>query len=78
MKINNDKKKYVLVGLFLIFPGQVFAYIDPGSGSLILQGIIAGIAMGLYTIKLYWYKFKSLFSKSKESEKNDLDIDEKD
>jgi len=43
--------------------GPAFAYIDPGSGSMILQGIVATLAIGLATIKIYWQKLKSIFSK---------------
>ena len=41
------------------------AYLDPGSGSLIIQAIIGGI-MGLaMVIKIYWHKIKSFFSPKK-------------
>lgn len=39
------------------------SYIDPGTGSIILQAIIGGIAALGFTIKLYWYKIKSFFKK---------------
>ena len=52
------------------FAQNAYAYLDPGTGSIILQGLIAGIAGGLITIRLYWAKFKSLF-KFKKSEKED-------
>ena len=48
---------------------SVFAYIDPGTGSLIIQGLLAAIAGAFVTIKLYWYKIKSLFRRS-QSDKN--------
>jgi len=35
------------------------AYLDPGTGSFILQAIIAGLMATLFTIKLYWYRLKS-------------------
>ncbi len=38
-----------------------FAYLDPGSGSLILQIIIGGIAAGFFAVKAYWLKIKSFF-----------------
>lgn len=40
-----------------------YAYLDPGTGSMILQGAIAAVAGGLFTAKLYWTKLKSLFKK---------------
>ena len=36
-----------------------FAYLDPGTGSMIIQMAIAGILGALFTIKLYWYKLKA-------------------
>ena len=33
------------------------AYLNPGTGSMILQALVAGIAVLGVTIKLYWFKF---------------------
>jgi len=35
---------------------QMFAYIDPGTGSIILQAIIAGVAGAAIAIKLFWHR----------------------
>lgn len=49
-----------LVGVWLLgFPAPAHAYIDPGTGSIILQSIIGGIAAGALVIKLHWAKFKA-------------------
>jgi len=42
----------------LCYSQSALAYLDPGTGSLILQMLIAGILGALYTIKLYWYRLK--------------------
>ena len=48
----------------------VFAYLDPGSGSLILQILIGAVAGFFFAIKAYWIKIKSFFgSRSKNSPK---------
>ena len=57
------------------------AYLDPGTGSMILQGLIAGIAVAGFTIKTYWYKLRSMFGKNQpssllEEEDNFSDSDE--
>lgn len=52
---------FVFFGSF--FSPMAFAYIDPGTGSLILQVAIATIMGALFTIKLYWYKFKYMVLK---------------
>ena len=38
------------------------AYLDPGTGSMLIQGIIGAIAAVGVTLKLYWHKIKLLFS----------------
>lgn len=60
----------------LSFASVAHAYLDPGTGSILLQGLIAAIAGGLVVGRLYWAKFKNLFSLSKgdpEQEARDTD-----
>ena len=33
-------------------------YLDPGSGSMILQIVIAAVLGGAYAVKVYWKKIK--------------------
>lgn len=40
------------------------AYIDPGTGSILVQGLIAAVAAIGVTLKLYWHKFVRLFTRS--------------
>jgi hypothetical protein len=47
----------------VFFSGPAHAYLDPGTGSIILQAIVGTIAGGLVVIKLYWYRIKNLFKK---------------
>lgn len=60
----------VLVGIWLVQPPEVFAYIDPGSGSFFLQMLIAGAMGFLFTVKIYWRRLTSfvrqMFSKDRE------------
>ena len=42
------------------------AYIEPGTGSMIIQSLIAVIAGGLFAIKTYWHKLKMFFSRKKD------------
>ena len=56
--------------------GSAHAYLDPGTGSILLQGLIAGIAGGLVVFKLYWARMKAFFSPNKkEQQGGDHDID---
>ena len=51
--------------MILIVPRDAHAYLDPATGSLILQGILAGIFGAALTAKLYWKRLKALFGASK-------------
>ncbi len=56
-------KKYFLIMFYLILiPRLLYAYLDPGTGSYILQVIIAALLGVAFTIKIYWKKLKSFFS----------------
>ena len=59
--------RFMFIALLLSFSTTASAYLDPGTGSMILQGLIAGIAVAGFTIKTYWYKLRSLFGKDQPS-----------
>ena len=44
-----------IVVAFLLFPATAHAYIEPGSGLLIVQIVVGVIAGGLVSIKLFWH-----------------------
>ena len=52
----------------LIFPTIAFAYVDPGSGSVIVTTILGLIAAIGYTFRKYFYKIKRLISGKKVDE----------
>jgi len=54
---------YAIIFAGAVFPVTAHAYLDPGTGSIILQGLIAAVAAGLVVIKTYWYKIKTFFGK---------------
>ncbi len=65
----------VLVGLLLlIFIREARAYIDPGTGSYILQLILAALLGAFFAIKISWKKirtsFVNLFSKRQKDKEN--------
>ena len=61
--------KSTLFILLLSATLPAYGYIDPGTGSLIIQSIIGAIAAIGVTMKLYWHKLKVFFArKSPESE----------
>jgi hypothetical protein len=53
-----------VVGLLIAAPA--YAYIDPGSGSMLVQLLTGGAAGAVILARLYWRRFKErLTSKSK-------------
>jgi hypothetical protein len=54
--------KYVLV-LFIVFSSSAHAYLDPGSGSAIIQGVIAFLAIILFNIKQFVAHIKLLINR---------------
>ena len=45
-----------------------FLYIDPGSGSYLVQVIIAGILGAFFYFKNWWWKIKSFFTRNKKDD----------
>ncbi|MDE2667091.1 MAG: hypothetical protein OXI69_13160 [Acidobacteriota bacterium] len=51
---------WVLLTLYwLLFPPPTYAYIDPGTGSYILQVVIAGLLGALVSLRIYWARIKA-------------------
>ena len=49
--------------LVVLFPSDAYAYLDPGSGSMIFQTIVAVFAGLAYGVRLYWGKIRGLFQR---------------
>lgn len=62
MKKKINTSIFVIVCSLLLSTNS-YAYIDPGSGSIILQAIIAAFAGAGTAITIYWKKVKLFFSK---------------
>lgn len=59
----------------IVFPPQTFAYLDPGTGSYVLQVAAAVFFGGIFFLKTFWGRItmfiKSIFGgKGKSSEKD--------
>ena len=50
---------------------QFFLYIDPGSGSYLVQAIIAAVLGGMFYFKQKWIKIKSFFGRKRKEELKD-------
>lgn len=56
----------------LLLPMSLYAYLDPGTGSYVLQVIVAAFFGVLYSIKVYWSKFKAFFTGKKNNTDNNV------
>ena len=55
-----------------------YAYLDPGTGSIILQALLGGIAGAAIAAKLYWSRIKSFFGGKTQAEPGlDVETDSK-
>ena len=64
--------KTLTIFLFTVFvAGPAHAYLDPGTGSIILQAIVGTIAGAFVVIKLYWYRIKNFFKNRTPEEPKD-------
>lgn len=48
--------------MLIVFTSNAEAYLDPGTGSYVLQLVIAGIVSCFFAIKLSWRKIVEFFS----------------
>jgi hypothetical protein len=53
----------MLAVCYLLSPSQLFAYLDPGTGSYLFQILIAGLVGGLFAVKIFWARIKEHFAK---------------
>lgn len=60
--------KAIAVAAGVMLAPNAFAYLDPGTGSIIIQGLIAGIAMVGVTARMYWHKLQSMFGTGRAAE----------
>jgi len=51
----------VAIVLVALCQSDAYGYIDPGTGSYLLQLLIAGVLGSLFAIKVYWGKLKAFF-----------------
>ena len=53
----------LIVGMVMAlseFNGPALAYLDPGTGSIVIQAVVAGVVGALALGRLYWSRLKNL------------------
>ena len=66
--MNTKSKKRVSLWVLLAMlmsATPAFAYLDPGAGSMVLQGILAGIAAVSVYCGIFWGRIKGFFTGKK-------------
>jgi hypothetical protein len=53
---------WLFVCLLLLGTQPVYAYLDPGAGSYLIQLLVAGVLGASFTARLYWRKIASYWS----------------
>lgn len=51
---------FTSLAFLILTVGDAQAYLDPGTGSIILQATVATVASSLFVIKAYWCKLKGM------------------
>jgi membrane protein implicated in regulation of membrane protease activity len=63
----------ILAAMFLLVPlASVFAYVDPGTGSMIVQVVIAALVGGAAFIGVFWRK---LFRRRRDQDDDQTDTE---
>ena len=63
--------RVLITVLLLLVVTDAMAYLDPGTGSMLLQVILGGIAAVGVAIKLYWHKLRAALGMAKKTEPED-------
>ncbi len=58
------------VAATLLLSSHAHAYLDPGTGSAIIQGVLAAFAALAVTAKLYWHRLLKLLGLRKPEKKS--------
>jgi hypothetical protein len=69
MKNSNFRFTWMLAGIMLLPISSNPPYLDPGSGSFILQMLIAGAAGAIFIMRSQIARFFGFFRKKKDEEK---------
>ena len=65
-----------LIGTAYVSPA--YAYLDPGTGSILLQGLLAAIAGATAAVGVYWQRIKCILSSMFSSKKSTAATTEQD
>ena len=68
-------KKILIFFIYFFFTSsEAYAYLDPGTGSIIIQAILGAIAAFFTSIAIYWEKGKNFFKKFTKKNKENKNL----
>lgn len=59
---------FAVICFCLVMPETAFAYLDPGTGSMLLQLLLAGLAGAAVVCKFFWQQISRPFSRGGKEE----------
>ena len=67
-------KRFVIIVALIysvfVLTKPAYAYLDPGSGSMVLQALLGVFAAVMVVVKLYWARLMKFFGFKKEQDSN--------
>lgn len=70
--LHSIKAVFVLaIAILFLSERSAFAYIDPATGSMVIQAVIAGVAAVSVSVDIFWKRLKSFFGRDKENTQGD-------
>jgi hypothetical protein len=55
-------KLFAIALLLVLLSTPAYAYLDPGTGSMIVQGVVAALAVASAAVAAFWTRVRRLFS----------------
>jgi hypothetical protein len=52
----------VVILLVLLLSSPAWAYLDPGTGSMLVQGLVAALAVASAAVATFWKRIRQVFS----------------
>lgn len=66
--------RVIVVVMLILTSTTAMAYLDPGTGSMLLQVILGGVAAIGVAVKLYWHKLRAALGMKKKPTEEDESV----
>lgn len=69
------KRLIAMTVLVLLVSRSAYAYLDPGTGSMLVQGVLAAIALASATIAAFWSRIVRFLGRQRRDECTKQSVD---